>query len=89
MNILALLIFLLAVIIVLAAIFHKNFQDKIFKNKGEASYEKFTIRGVSFLVIVLALIGGAIFTQFNDVPEYNVCNETTLTFECNLASSSS
>jgi hypothetical protein len=95
MNILALLIFLLAVIIALAAIFNRDFQDKIFRNNGEVGYKKITIRGVSFLVLVLALVGGAIITQLYDNPQPNITNaieilkqDNTETFSIDFINSS-
>jgi hypothetical protein len=66
MNLLSILILALAFIIVLASIFNESFQKLIFQNtQGQAQFGKFTVKGVTFLVIVLALVACAVFLETN------------------------
>jgi hypothetical protein len=73
MNTVAIIILILAFLIVLASIFIRSFQELIFKNsQGEARIGQLSIKGVTFLVIVLALVAGAIYIETQSNSEYSI-----------------
>ena len=74
MNYFTIVILVLVGIIIIAAIFKPGFQEKIFGgSEGEAKIAGIlSVRGVSFVILIIGLVGVATYFEINNNPEISV-----------------